>query len=596
MTEGHRDGGSNGGEDARAGFRLDPVSFDMADAEGAPSPAAYSNFSKEKALQHAQLIDLTDNEGEILFHPGNNSIDVGDVLFLRERLFEDSEVDSDANSNGEPDDEDSRPDGTQENGVIVQIISLGTASYHQASTKALFRLMVNVRASVLERSHNEPPEVIDEFMLAAFRVRASIVGGQWGPPEGRVVNRNVDIFTLDPTILSTHIFEKVDNLNVNLGQYKEEAVEFFGGGFEKINLITGMKGSGKSHIAKGIISESAAAGMSAVVFDINNEYQGIPSSSRFVPSRNLRFRLDRIQPATFIYMVDRIAPFAERTAQVARMELPRVIRERARQDGHVPDIPFLQSQAGNIITRRGEPGDNMRASFQSSLETLEGYDLIMTEAQAQEEMRYITAAEKGERHDPPAVVSLSSVLYNLEHGGEAGVIVFDIGGLLPFIQYVVVDLVIDTLKRISHLQTEAYRAGSISVPNYPTVFFEEAHMYMEIRVINDLLPLIRHYGMNVFFVTNTPGALPDSVFRLVDNLVMTRMLNRRDIDQVKNCGLTDAETITGFARNLREYHALLLSGINGATKNFPLVFKVRDFGLPASGESRSMWMAMKDSR
>jgi hypothetical protein len=336
--------------------------------------------------------------------------------------------------------------------------------------------------------------------------------------------------------------------------------------------------------------------MSAVVFDINNEYQGVPGSHRFVPSQNLRFRLDRIQPGTFISMVERIAPFAERTAQVARLELPRIIRERSREDGHVPDIPFLQSQAGNIITRPGEPGDNMRASFRSSLETLEGYDLIMTEAQAEEEMRYIAAARRGERRDPPEVVSLSSVLYNLEHGSEAGVIVFDIGGLLPFIQYVVVDLVIDTLKRIAHLQTEAYRAGSIPVPNYPTIFFEEAHMYMEIRVINELLPLIRHYGMNVFFVTNTPGALPDSVFRLVDNLIMTRMLNKRDIDQVKNCGLTDAETITSFARNLREYHALLLSGINGATKNFPLVFKVRDFGLPTSGETRSMWMAMKDSR
>lgn len=100
--------------------------------------------------------------------------------------------------------------------------------------------------------------------------------------------------------------------------------------------------------------------------------------------------------------------------------------------------------------------------------------------------------------------------------------------------------------------------------------------------------------MNVFFITNTPGALPDSVFRLMDNLIMTRMLNKRDIDQVKNCGLTDQETIEGFARDLKEYHALLLSGLHGATRNFPLVFHVRDFDLPASGVTRSMWRALRE--
>ena len=121
-------------------------------------------------------------------------------------------------------------------------------------------------------------------------------------------------------------------------------------------------------------------------------------------------------------------------------------------------------------------------------------------------------------------------------------------------------------------------------------------MYMEDKVIDDLLPLIRHHGMNVFFITNTPGALPDSVFRLMDNLLMARMLNKRDIDQVKNCGLTDSETIEGFARNLGEHHALLLSGKNGATSGFPLVFHVRDFGLPASGETRSMWQALRAAR
>lgn len=553
------------------GFQLPPpVSFSIPAQTPTERPPARSALSQSEAIQSTQLVELSDGEGTILYYPKQVRLDVGDVLFLKER--EETE--------------------STENGVIVQVVSLGTARYPQADTKALFRLMVNVRASTIERSHNEPPEVIDEFLLAEFKVRASIVKGEWRPPEGRVVTRNVDIFWLDPTLLAQQILVQENGLNLHLGDYKAAPVTFFGGGFEKINLITGMKGSGKSHIAKGIISESLVAGMSAIVFDINNEYRGLRNSVSFVPGQNLRFRLDRIHPRAFIDLVERVAPFAERTGQVARAELPAIIQARCREPNHVPDLEWLRGQANNVIRRGGEPGDNMRAAYTSSLGVVESYHLIMTEQQALMENALLASRTT----EVPDVVSLSSALHNIEHGQGAGVIIFDIGGLMPFIQFVVVDLILDTLKEICRRQTQAYRDSVVAVPQYPTIFFEEAHMYMEPKVIDELLPLIRHHGMNVFFITNTPGALPDSVFRLMDNLVMARMLNKRDIDQVKNCGLTDAETIEGFARNLAEHHALLLSAKDGTTSGFPLVFRVRDFELPASGETRSMWQALKNAR
>ena len=568
MAENYSDFQDNELEDAPSGFRLQATSFDDRDTNGELTPPARSSISRSEALQYTQLVELADGQGSILFYPKQVELEVGDVLFLRERLPERSSENDKENAE--------IPDQSEENGVIVQIISLGTASYPQAITKALFRLMVSVRASVLERSHHEPPEVIDEFLVATFKVRASIVNGQWSSPEGRVVTRNVDVFILDPAILSEHILKKVDELNINLGDYKEESVEFFGGGFEKINLITGMKGSGKSHIAKGIISASVEAGMSAVVLDINNEYQHLPASYCFVPGQNLRFRLDRVQPRTFIEMVERLAPFAERTGLVAQAELPRIIDARANDPRHVPDLEYLRGQDINIFPGTGYV-ENMRASFRSSLQVVERYNLIMTEKDALAENNYLQSLNQGRNVTQPDVVSLRTVLYNIEHGHGAGVIIFHIGGLQPFVQYTVVDLIIDTLKNICRLQTEHYRARKINVPIYPTIYFEEAHMYMESKVINELLPLIRHHGMNVFFITNSPGALPDSVFRLMDNLIMTRMLNKQDIDQVKNCGLTDAETIEGFASNLREHHALLLSGINGATKNSPLDFSCARF-------------------
>lgn len=579
--------------DIPSGFQAVAVSFDQQTVK--PREVVPSKFSNESVIDCAQLIELVDGEGTILYYPRLATIDIGDVLFLRERAF----IDVEQFQIGNEESPQNQEEVADENGVVVQIIAKGTANYPQADVKALFRLTTRTRANLLDRSHNEPTEVMDDFLAAAFKVRASIVNGEWRPSEGRVVSRNVDIFLLSPELLAEKILVKEQNLNAKLGDYKEQPVEFFGGGFDKVNLITGMKGAGKSHIAKGIISECLKSGMSAIVFDINNEYHGLPNSASLFPTKNLKFRLDRIPPRALIDMIDRIAPFAERTGQYVRAELPDKIVARSQEKGHVPDLKWLKSQAGNIIKVGGEPGQNMQNSYKGSLSAIEAYNLIMTEEEALKEMEFIRQISHNEPNPIKLdVMSLSSVLSNVQYGEQGNVIIFSIGGLLPFIQKIVVDLVIETLKSISEKQTQAYeeakKKNEVYVPIYPTIYFEEAHMYMEPNVIDELVPLIRHHGMNLFFITNTPGALPDSVFRLVDNLIMTKMLSKRDIDQIKNCGLTDSETIEGFARDLPKHHALFLSGIDGATKNFPLVFHVRDFGLPPSGITRSMWQALRE--
>lgn len=581
-------------QETQEGFKSpDITEFEVSETDDASDDPVTSELSEENALTEIQLLKLSDNEGSLLFYPSREGADfgvnleVGDVLFLREKQSETEE----------------------ENGLIVQVISKETASYPHADTKAIFRLMVRVKAFEHQRFNEEPKEVIDEFLVANFKVRASVKDGEWGQSAGKVVTRNVDIFPLSEDKLAKQIFKTVPNHNINLGNYKTADVNFFGGGFEKINLITGMKGGGKSHIAKGIISESLNAGMSAIVFDINNEYEGLNNTKNYVLGQNisdgrntglnLKFRLDRIPSGTFISLVERVAPFAERTAINARAQIPAIIRQRI-ATGNPIDIDFLISQANAVFPGNATFLQNMRDSYTASLEMSKVYNLIMTANEIQAEDAYLKKREKGEHASIPDVISLRTALYNLESsesegGREPGVVVFKIGGLQSFIQYTIVDLVIETLKDICNRQTQKHKQEPSHVPMYPTVYFEEAHMYMEMQKINELLPLIRHFGMNVFFMTNTPGALPDSVFRLIDNLIMTRILNKKDIDQVKNCGLTDADTIEGFAKSLDKYYALLLSAQDGATKNFPLVFKVRDFGLPKSGETRSMWKVLKDN-
>jgi hypothetical protein len=531
-----------------------------------PAPVR-SPLSDEPAITCAQLEELTEGEGLILYWPRGleEDFEVGDVLYIRER-------------------------DSGENGLVVQSVEKGTVNYPQAVSKVLFRLMASVRAEQIQRSHNEPTEILDQFLSLRFKVRAAIVDSQWAAHEGRAVTRNVDIFRISPRLLVDNIIRSVPNLNLNLGDYKGEPILVYGGGFEKVNMITGMKEGGKSHFIKGILHEGLGLGMSTIVFDINDEYRSISPDNTLVlnpgPRGNLKFRMDFMEIESLFRLFNRLAPFPERTAYTAFANLPRLVRDRM-NNRQVPDIPYLRAAVGQAVPGTGPVIQNMQDGYLRSLDVLDNLGLFMTEQEAQTEDQAIRNGR------PSEVISLRSAFNNMMNG-RPQLLVFQLGGLQPGFQQAIVMLVIDHLKSACDRQTTSFMRHDIEVPQYPTVVFEEAHMYMDERDINDLVPVIRHIGLNIFFVTNTPGALPEAVFRLVDNLVMTRLVNHKDISRVVDCGLTDKETIEGFAENLRDHHVLFLSARNGATRNFPLVFHVRDFGLPPSGRTRSQWEAMRE--
>lgn len=534
-----------------------------------PTPIM-SPLSSEPAINAAELVEISGSDGKFLYYPKEVKVQLGDVFYLRER-------NQDANG------------VNIENGLIVQVIKTESASYAQVDSKIIWRLLTSVRAKELQRSHHEPTEVIDLFLTAIFKVRAEFVDGKWRTAAGNIVTRNVDIFAINPTLLLANILTDLPLVNVHLGDFKGHPVRFSGQGFDKINLITGMKGSGKSHITKGIIDTSRQRGMSAVVFDINNEYGSLPNATMFRPGVNFKFRLDRLSPYSFLEIIKMLAPFAERTAFPATAMMGKLFAERKAAKKPL-DIAFLKEQATAVFPNGATYVDNMRSSYIQSLETLETFNLF-------QDGNEIVAEDKlmGKKQPVDSPTTLSSTFYNLDQNQQAGVVVFSIGGLAEAVQRAVVKLVRDGLVEICDRQYALAQKTPGYVPIYPTVYFEEAHMYMDERDINALIPVIRHLGMNLFFITNTPGNLPESVFRLLDNLIMTRIVNEGDIRRVEACGLVDDDTIEGFAPQLPEYHALMLSSKDGVTKTFPLVFQVRDFGLPKSGVTRSMWGALNGS-
>lgn len=554
------------------GFSVPVVTFSQLGggqsvAPPTPPPPPPSPLATGTALTVAELLELEAGTGSLLYYPLGVAVRVGDVFYLRER---------------------SQPQ--TEDGLIVQVIRIGNASYTQVEGKVMWRLLTAVRAQELNRVYHEPPEVIDQFLVASVKVRATIVKGVWSTFGGEAVTRNVDIFSVDPAHLTMNILATNPKTNIYLGNFQYQPVTFSGRALDKVNLITGMKGGGKSHIAKAIIHNQRLCGMSSVVIDINREYNKLQGATVFRVGANLRFRLDRVEPGTFAKILRRLSPMAERTDVVAIPAIYRFFRTM-KQAGNASrlDIQYLMSQANQVFPGNQPFVQNMRASYHQSLETLDSFDLFSTGAANIAEDQAIASGA------PSVGNTLSSAFYDLDSRNQAGVVIFEIGGQPREVQEVVVDLVIDGLREICQRQFLQRASNPTHVPFYPTVFFEEAHMYMDDQTINDLIPVIRHLGMNLFFVTNTPGELPNSVFRLLDNLFMTRMVNEDDINRIAGCGLTDKETIKDFAPQIPKYHSLILSSTSGVTSNFPLLFQVDSFShLPGSGETRSMWEALEN--
>ncbi|MCT7981663.1 hypothetical protein, partial [Laspinema olomoucense] len=297
----------------------------------------------------------------------------------------------------------------------------------------------------------------------------------------------------------------------------------------------------------------------------------LPKSQLLRPTENFKFRLDKLPIQSLFSVFDKLSLFnTQATDNSVRANLPELIRSREKVNDKV-DLQLLYDEAKEVVGDQ----DMMVGAYKRGIKNLMSYNLFFTEEEAWKEER----ANRAALEPNIGIVSLQTALHRMARSlrsldeiesvadntqnatlqnledlrDNVGVLVFDIGGLAPIIQKVIVTLVIDQLKTTCQKQYSFFHEHKVEIPIYPSVFFEEAHMYMDEGYIDELIPLIRHLGMNLFFVTNTPSALPDSVFRLVDNVIMTRMVNKKDIDKVIGCGLTDKRTIEGFAKDLPKY-------------------------------------------
>lgn len=475
---------------------------------------------------------------ELIYHPRENDLRVGDSLLLFDR--------------------------ESKRGLVVQVIEFRTVSYPSLIQEQL-RLALGDGSDVLAKLFVGllPPELeMRNLNLALAKIR-KLFGPRWEAWDGWIPPRDVEITRIPHKKIMEECIPDYGH-PLHIGETLHgEPFQLDGRALEKVNVIVGAKGSGKSYLAKVLLLELIEQGASCIVFDLNREYVHLPPHG---PGRRGIIPLRAGEDLKMDLREFGIEPFM---ALLRRFGLPEIsaINLEHRLRGILADMremerlgrkpPFVGIRELLQLADAGEFSDSeaVNAAIRSRLRAVHATGLIASR--------------------PQEVVSLEEEYERIRGGGA---LVIDVSGLSNVARSAFVQSVVEIIRRICEREI---REGT---GRFPFVFFEEAHLYIPKNTIGYLVTRARHLGLTTFFITNMISGLDEAILRQVDNLFVLRIPFEDDVKHLAKCALLDEETLQGFVKRLPDFHALV---IGNATKGYPLIVRVKSLkGIHTAGETR----------
>ena len=342
---------------------------------------------------------------------------------------------------------------------------------------------------------------------------------------------------------------------------------------EKVNVVTGIKGSGKSHLSKVLLLQLISRGAPCIVFDINREYLHLPKvqvdpKTGQVTERgiihleaggNFRLAVRQFGLAPLMTLLQRFG-LPEVSALYFENRLHQLWAEAEALERQGRPVPYIGIEQLIQMAKENEFGSGANSlvvnqAIRSRLEAVKNTGIF---ARTEEEAASL------------------EVSYGLIRNG--GALVIDVGGLSNLAREGFVQAIIELVKDLclTEIKQETHR--------YPFIFFEEAHLYVSRQSIDYIVTRARHLGMTSFFVTNMVHGLDETILRQADNLFLLRIPFEDDVRHVSRGASTDYETMAAFVRRLRQHHAMVIGTV---TAQYPLMFKVDPLeGINTAGETR----------
>ena len=324
-----------------------------------------------------------------------------------------------------------------------------------------------------------------------------------------------------------------------------------------INLITGMKGSGKSYFSKRLLLKLIEAGVVTVVFDLNGEYLNLwkdPKTGKpneyagFLRTFTPKLSMARGNEAPLSVPLNEISysDFADyvsldRQTQMYN-ELIAFWEDRAKK-GERFDLNDLKNHVGTIAN------EYVRNGLLGKIRAAEAYNLF-----------------------GPSTFAESIKSMKAKGGGA---IIINLVGLRSLEREIVVDFV---LRRVNRL-CDSREVSSISL------FLEEAQLYVTKEKFVDLLTRMRHIGVFPTFITNDPTTMPEELYSLGDNFIVFPFKNEDTLRHLSKAGMVDMETLE-VVKHLKQRQCIMVGRL---TENFPVFLEILpQAGVEMGGETRRL--------
>ena len=439
--------------------------------------------------------------------------------------------------------------------VIVQVIE-------ETYLNVEGTLMEAIREEVLEgdvQVDEEPStftslsNLVRDLILLRCKIRGSIKSGSYIPSMEHLPSRvssRVEPVPIDRLLESVR---HPSNRLIYLGKAGQESpfcipLESLDGA---LTIITGKKGSGKSHLAKLLIKELIQHHARVVVLDINDEYKGLgyhrdttpsPICSRVLrlePSKNLRFTLDYIGKKG----IADILCHAMDLPSTSLREFLRIWDDLA-EYGRLTLTDLIET----ISNRKGN--EHIKEALISRLLTLAASDLITDDQ------------DKASRFE--------DLFANLDEGGA---IVIALNRSTQILRRIVVEFILSKL-------TQLLEQSRIP-PCF--LFAEEAHLYLRETYWEDIVTRMRHLGLFTTLITNQPDAIKDCVYRQVDNIFIFNFSSEKDLEAIAKVSMIDGDTLKTIVKYIPQRYCL---AIGRSTSNLPILFKCADSDILTYGETK----------
>ncbi len=440
-------------------------------------------------------------------------------------------------------------DPAQSRGLLVQAIDLQYANVPGVLEDILRDVMTDGELAgedVDPLNISSQVDALKDTRLAVCKIRGTIAqDGSLSPSTSWLPSRTSS--KIRPYAVNRLIMNG-GKMPVKLGHNDGEPISVDASGLDGgLNIITGRKGSGKSHLAKLLLLSMAGWGAPCIVLDVNGEYINLHKSK---DGRQSSARLTVLAPRSGLNF------------SMSKLGL----RTVAGVLSHALDLPATSSKVFTTIWKDLEArGDLTLPTVIQAVQSWSCHDSVREALTS----RLQVLMESG-LFDEANPLTEERILHTIEGGG---VLVVNLKNQSQIVRRILVEIFLGELTKI--LSSNWLKAAFL--------FAEEAHLYLRDTYWDDIVTRMRHIGLFTTFITNQPDTVQEAIYRQADNVFIFNFTNEHDIEAIGKVAKADSDTIRYLVRGIPTRRCLLLGNV---VKDLPLMVDVEQLDVRTMGETR----------